>query len=273
MWHRFIAGLGGMALVPKRVCSKFRGNKLASRPFVYTENGVANLHFEIGTVQSSMYVGDPNKLALGYTRTMAGCLLFNPTPTHIAMIGLGGGSLAKYFHRHLPLADIVVAEINPHVIALRDEFAVPQDSERFRIVCADGAQFVTTQTHALSVLMVDGFDLDGQAPSLCTQRFYDDCHQALDEQGILVVNLYGADAELDTYLARIRRSFDHALIVLRSDDCANQIVFAAKGNVLQAPEKRLQQHARELERLHTLGFQPLVTRIVNSRRQEFTHDE
>jgi len=245
---------------------------LVSRPFVYTENGIANLHFEIGTVQSSMYLGEPDKLALGYTRTMAGCLLFNPAPAFIGMIGLGGGSLAKFCHRHLPQSQIVVAEINPHVIALRQEFAIPDDSERFRIVCQDGAQFVTEMPGKASLLMVDGFDTDGQAPSLCTQRFYDDCFLALDEQGILVVNLYGADGELETYLSRIRRSFSHALITVRSDDCANQIVFAARGDLLQTPEKQLHVRARELERQQKLGFQPLVTRIVNSRRLELTQD-
>lgn len=245
---------------------------LVSRPFVYTENGVANLHFEIGTVQSSMYLGEPDKLALGYTRTMAGCLLFNPAPTYVAMIGLGGGSLAKYCHRHLPQAHIVVAEINPHVIALRDEFAVPADSERFRVLCQDGAQFVAEMPGRVSTLMVDGFDTDGQAPSLCTQRFYDDCFLALDEEGMLVVNLYGADGELETYLSRIRRAFAQSLIAVKSDDCANLIVFAAKGDLLQVPEKQLQQRARELEREHKLGFQPLVTRIVNSRRLEFSQD-
>ena len=34
--------------------------------------------------------------------------------------------MAKWCHRHLPQADITVVEINPHVIALRDRFYMPE---------------------------------------------------------------------------------------------------------------------------------------------------
>lgn len=47
-----------------------------------------------------------------------------------------------------------------------------------------------TSRHA-DVLLVDGFDIDGQPPGLCSQRFYDDCYQALTASGVLVVNLCG----------------------------------------------------------------------------------
>ncbi len=43
-----------------------------------------------------MSKNDPDKLELGYTRIMTRFLLLNSTPESIAMIGLGGGSLAKY---------------------------------------------------------------------------------------------------------------------------------------------------------------------------------
>jgi spermidine synthase len=35
-------------------------------------------------------------------------LLFNSRPDNVAMIGLGGGSLAKFCHRHLPASRIQV---------------------------------------------------------------------------------------------------------------------------------------------------------------------
>ena len=46
---------------------------------------------------------------------MMGFLLFKPEPGNIAMIGLGGGSLAKFCHRDLPRSRIQAIEINPHV--------------------------------------------------------------------------------------------------------------------------------------------------------------
>ena len=35
------------------------------------------------------------------------------------MIGLGGGSLVRFCHRHLPHSRMTVVEINPAVVALR----------------------------------------------------------------------------------------------------------------------------------------------------------
>src|SRR6185369_6747562 len=92
--------------------------------------------------QSSMLDDRPDELQVDYTRTMMGFLLLEPEPREIAMIGLGGGSLAKFCHRHLRSARITAVENNPGVIALRNEFAIPADDERLSVVAEDGAAFV-----------------------------------------------------------------------------------------------------------------------------------
>lgn len=202
------------------------------KPFVYDSPNSKALHFSIDEIQSRMRLKDPHALDLEYTRTMMAFLLFNPEPADIAMIGLGGGSLAKFCHRHLPQTRIRVAEINPHVIALRDEFQVPPDDERFAVVRADGAQFVRLRATRCDVLMVDGFDSQGLPSRLCSQRFYDDCFEMLQPGGIMVVNLHHGHASYDVQLGRIRRSFDGAALVVDDGELSNSIVFACKGNAL-----------------------------------------
>ena len=63
-----------------------------AKPFVCETATTRALHFDIAETQSCMLIGDPDALALEYTRTMMGFLLFNPEPRQITMIGLGGGS-------------------------------------------------------------------------------------------------------------------------------------------------------------------------------------
>ena len=128
------------------------------KPFVLESGTKKSLHFSMGETQSRMDVLHPECLDVGYTRTMMGFLLFHPEPRDIAMIGLGGGSLAKFCHRHLPRTRIHVVEINPHVIALRDEFEVPAESNRFTVSRGDGAEFVRAPPHPFDVLLVDGYD-------------------------------------------------------------------------------------------------------------------
>jgi spermidine synthase len=196
-------------------------------PFIYEEEGTMRLHFQIDSVQSQMLQDAPDHLVLSYTRTMMSFLMFNRSPRHISMIGLGGGSIAKWCYRHVPHSEITVIEINPHVIALRDHFHIPNDNQRFRVLCEDGADYVARSFDHIDVLIVDGFDMDGQPAELCSQRFYDHCYQALSSSGLMVVNLGGWQDR--TNIARIRKSFDDQVLLMRPEDGSNRIVFACKG--------------------------------------------
>ena len=80
------------------------------------------------------------------------------------------------------------------------------------------------------VLLVDGFDLQGQPAQLSSQRFYDDCYHALGSDGLLVVNLCSRMEQKS--ISRIERSFDDRVLVVIPEDGENKIVFAVKGERL-----------------------------------------
>jgi spermidine synthase len=197
-------------------------------PFVVDEGEVRSLHFTLGEVQSSMRADRPDGLELDYTRTMMGFLLLNPRPAAIGMVGLGGGSLAKFCHRHLPAARVTAVENNPGVIALRERFGIPADDERFSVVADDGAAFMARCPGAFDVLLVDGFDASGQPPRLCTPAFYDSCLRALLPGGVLVVNLHADDPGHLPCMQRIARSFEGNAMQVMASEKGNCIVFAGR---------------------------------------------
>jgi spermidine synthase len=197
-------------------------------PFVRREGDTKSLHFTIGETQSSMRVDRPDELQVDYTRTMMGFLLLCPQPRSIAMIGLGGGSLVKFCHRHLPTARMTVVENNPRVIALREEFDVPDDDDRLSVVEDDGAAFVRDACRQIDVLLVDGFDHAGQPPQLCTQAFYDDCHRALVPGGVMAANLHIDHPEHELFTDRIARSFKGNAMQVLASEKANCVVFAGR---------------------------------------------
>jgi spermidine synthase len=203
-------------------------------PFISEDKNSKSLHFSIDQLQSRMNIRQPEALELDYTRIMMGFLLLNQQPKHIAMIGLGGGSLAKFCHRNLPDTQITVVEINPHVIAIRQDFLVPEDSERFKVIEADGADFVRDADPDFDVLLVDGYDQQGQPPQLGSQQFYENCCGVLTDQGILVVNLHAHHANYDLYIDRINRSFDGNTGEVPANKEGNTVVFAAKNRVISA---------------------------------------
>src|SRR6187455_3487789 len=107
------------------------------------EGGVRCLHLGSSMVQSAMRMKAPNDLELVYTQYMMGFLLFHPHPRDILMIGLGGGSLAKFVYHSLPLTRTVVVEINPDVVAVaRSYFFVPGDDDRLRVQITEGSEYL-----------------------------------------------------------------------------------------------------------------------------------
>jgi spermidine synthase len=202
------------------------------KPFIHETRKVKSLHFSIAEVQSSMTLAHPDALALVYTRTMIGFLLFHPAPPRIGMIGLGGGSLAKFCYRHLPQADITVLEINPHVIALRHEFSVPEDDARFRVLRADGARYVRAHEGLFDVLLVDGYDSDGLPGVLSSRRFYDDVFDCLRPGGVMAANIHLVHDQFALLLARVGRSFGSPPLAVKDQESGNAIVFARKDGPL-----------------------------------------
>lgn len=216
------------------------------KPFISETLGSKSLYFSISAIQSSMNLMQPDALVLEYSRTMMGFLLFNPAPSRIAMIGLGGGSLAKFCYRHLPQTRMDVVEINPHVIALRDTFLIPKDDRRFKVILGDGAQFVKQPPQRYDVLLLDGFDMRGLPPSLSSRRFFEHCLDALPEGGLLVANLHYGHPHFEPCLARIRAVFKDGVQVVVEPDDDNATVFARKGAALLPMAKGMSLRPRDL---------------------------
>jgi len=222
-------------------------------PVVSQESGVLTLHFGSGYIQSQMVVDEPDFLALAYTRTMMAFEMFMPMPREAALIGLGGGSIAKWCYLHHPDTKLTVVEINPHVIAVRDAFQIPQDDQRFRILCEDGAKFVGSTATRFDVLLVDCFTEKYPPRELCSQGFYDNCNKALAEVGLMVVNLCVKNHR--RILSRIRKSFG-GQILLSTDNDGNTVVFACKGQSLWPKNEdasSFRMKLRRFERKYGLG--------------------
>ncbi|WP_197412325.1 MULTISPECIES: fused MFS/spermidine synthase [unclassified Sphingopyxis] len=232
-------------------------------PLVFELGNIRSLLANWAFVQSAMSIEDPDMLILDYTRRMMGFLLFHPSPVTIEIIGLGGGSLAKYCHRYLPDTSIVAVEIDPDVIAVREQFFMPPESERFEIVWDDGAEFVRRDTRSCDVLLVDGFDKDGQPAQLCSSSFYRDCHSRLKPGGILVVNLCDDYWKHGSILARIREHFE-CTIDLPMKIGMNRIIFAFRDGRLPSDPAALLQTAGDLDHIHPISFLLLANEISNS---------
>lgn len=199
------------------------------QPIVQETASAKSMLFSDIDIQSRMSMARPDELQFEYTRLMMGVLLFQPQPKRILMVGLGGGSLAKFCYKHLPDAHITVVEINPHVIALRQSFCIPDDDARFQVVQMDAAHFMAQTEQSFDVVFVDGFDQHGMPEQLCSPQFYSDCRRVLNTGGVAVANLHRFSAYRDVYVDRIEAAFDGVLWVVNAPGTTNCVVFAMHG--------------------------------------------
>lgn len=206
---------------------------------VVTRGDRRSLQFRAGEVQSAMRLSDPDALVLAYTRAIMCFALFVPRPRHIVMVGLGGGSLAKFCYRHFPEARITVLELRADVIALRGQFAIPPDDHRFQVIQADASAAMAGLAGSADVLVLDGFDQGGLPPALGSARFYADCRAALRDGGVLVANIFSYDPAYAQMLARLGLAFDACLC--RFDGVAgnNRILFAIRAPAAGPPGRAL----------------------------------
>ena len=193
---------------------------------VTEERGMRVLHLGSRAIQSAMRLNRPWDLELAYTRAMMGFLMFNAMPQDVLMIGLGGGSLAKFIRKQRPQTRITAVEIDPRVIAAaRMHFELPPDDETLTVIEADGALYVRQHPGCADVILLDGFDAGNQVEALATQTFYTACRRALKPGGVLVVNLWGRDSQFTEYFARLTRAFEGEVGWISVQNKTNVIVF------------------------------------------------
>jgi spermidine synthase len=232
-----------------------------AHPYIFETLFERRLHFTNQATQSAMLFSDPDALISQYTRKMMAFLLFNPNPKHIVMIGLGGGSLAKFCYRHLSRSKITVVEINEDVIALREEFCIPKDDDRFRVIHDDGARYVERLDKKMDVLLIDAFDADGIALSLAESDFYSCAARQLTENGMLVMNFWGPCERYVDNLAQARASFGNSLLLVPVSGDVNVLLFAFKQAPPQSITDELEAVAQRLQMRLLLDFPRYLRRI------------
>ncbi|MFT3736967.1 MAG: spermidine synthase-like protein [Rhodocyclaceae bacterium] len=240
------------------------------RPFVLDDGKVRRLQFSLKLVQSEMCIADPTALALAYTRAMTGFLLIHPNPRHIVVVGLGGGSLSKWCHRHLARSRITALEYSADVIACRDWFALPPDDERLQVIEAEAAAWFAqhaSETRA-DVILLDAYDEDGLAPQLCTDSFYADLRAALKPDGVLVANISGYGPLTETHITLMNHVFHSRVVVIDVSRDGNRIAYAFNNPAHPPAWESLSRAARSLDERFDLDIATLLRDMEKSARRQ-----
>ena len=213
-----------------------------------------------------MRVSRPWDLELVYTREMMGALLLSPNwperLRRILQIGLGAGSLTRFIYRYLPDAYQVVVEQSSAVLAAaRQGFQLPAEDARLRIDVAEGAEWVAASRETFDLILVDGFDADGQTGGLEHVRFYLDARQCLTDSGIFVCNLLSRSPNFLQSCLALDSAFDGRSRLLPQTPGGNVIALAAVKQTAMLDSAALTARVGELQARTGLDLEPLAVRL------------
>lgn len=228
-------------------------------------NGIRSMHIGSVTIQSSMKINNPASLELDYTVAMALVSLFLNKPLEILFIGLGGGTMQKFFYRVFPKSKLIILEINPQVIKIaKHYFKLPKESSRFKIIKGDGINYVKSTDSKYDLLLSDAFEEYGLPEVFCTLEYFENCKNILSNEGIFVINLWGSDPKTPIYINRIMNVFDQQVLYVQSDKPGNVIVFGFNYLLPSLKEHALMKKLKSLEKKFNLELMLYFDRLVEN---------
>jgi len=234
---------------------------------VSEQDGVISMHIGSTTIQSSMRIDDPFHLELDYTQAMSMAVLFLDNPKEILCIGLGGGTMPKFFYKLFTKAKLTVLELNPKVIQIAKHFFKLPVSKRFNILQGDGIQYINEIDKKYDLLISDAFEDFGLPEEFCTISYFESCRNALSEKGVFMINLWGSDPKTPLYRDRISLVFDQQVLYTESSKPGNIIVFAFNEKNVEFQIKTLRQKIKSLELNYELNLMVYFSRLIKNNKR------
>jgi spermidine synthase len=189
----------------------------AFQPILLTENefGLRTLRFGAdGASQSVVKATDPRHLELAYARVLPASLAFVQNPQRVLIVGLGGGSLPRFFHSHFPKMGIDIVEIDQSVVDVAKTHCGFAEDARMRVHVEDGRDFIEAACGGYDIIILDCFDADRIPQHLATLEFLTSVRSALNPGGIVVANIWGRSSNplYAHMLITYRAAFEHVYI-------------------------------------------------------------
>jgi len=214
--------------------------------------GVRALHFGTSPRQSALYLDNPQRLELAYVRAMLSPLLFIDDPRNVLMIGLGGGSLARFLLEQYPQCHVEALERRAGVVEIAHAYFGLPRLERLTVHVADAVDYVanlakhTKQEYDL--IMVDAYDHLGMDTSINVPDFFGNCAHLLHPQGVLSMNLWGTHpVALKQSASLLKTCFSGNVLKLVVPNRGNIIGLGLGKSIDPSNRKQLEPKARALE--------------------------
>ena len=231
-------------------------------PIRVFEDGVRRyLAFGEDAEQSCVDLLCPETLIYEYTQAMMLALLYQPSPTKVTLLGLGGGSMVHCLSHFDSSIALNVVELRPRVAEIAEQWFALEQSPQVSLHFGDAGAYMADSPHSSDLIFADIYNDDGMITTQLNSDFLADCYSSLNSEGVLVLNLW-EEGRASHPLAkqRISDQFGADCMCCPVED-GNLIVFAFKGGMPEHNPRRLQPLAKKLARRLDIPLHKLVGRL------------
>jgi len=114
----------------------------------------------------------------------------NPNIKNVLVIGGGDGGTVRELMRYPSIQHVDMVEIDKMVVDASREFfptiSCELDNPKVNVLFEDGVKFVMDKNNFYDLILIDSTDPIGPGEGLFTTEFYNNCFNALTDEGILV---------------------------------------------------------------------------------------
>ena len=179
------------------------------------------------------------------------------------MIGLGGGSLAKFLLSHYHECTIDVIEYREKVVKVAHGYFRLPETPRLNIHIADATNKIKEiEKNKYDLILLDAFDKSSVSPSTTKPGFIASCKDRLNNNGVFVINLWSKSRDLKRTFRVISKAYSGSALRYLVKKKGNVIVFASKQNLDTSYLKPLHTKAQQLQERLEIKLPELLGQLV-----------
>jgi spermidine synthase len=180
------------------------------------DRGMRTLKFgSEGGSQSTVKVGDPDHIEFSYAKAMVSGLALCPEPKRVLVVGLGGGTIPGFLHKHYPHTQIDAVDIDPIVVEVAKQFFGFKEDATLKAHVQDGRQFIEERLNAYDIVFLDAFQSESIPYHLVTREFLRALRRSITAQGVVLADVWSRDWNplYDSMVRTYQEVFDELYIL------------------------------------------------------------
>lgn len=219
------------------------------------KDGLRTLWFNDGKYpDSGVKVGDPDHIEFEYAQAFAVALTLAAEPKRILVVGLGGGTLPSFLHKHYPETVIDTVDIDPDVVDVATKFFGFREDAMMHAYVEDGRQFIEKCETPYDIIFLDAYGSEDIPYHMATEEFLQAVRRATAPKGVVASNIFWApENRLHDDMVRTYQEVFDAVYIVATKYGPNEIVLAMPANMPVA-RASLASRATQLSKDQKLRF-------------------